>query len=74
MGPVGGHGVERVRHVQDASAERHPLGCQAERVAAAIRALVVEPHHQGGTTQRADPADDLGTDHRVLAQRALLFA
>jgi len=68
VGPVGGHGVERVGDQEDAGGERDRVTAEPVRVAAAVEALVGVPDPGGDRCQAVDPRHDLRAGLRVLPQ------
>ena len=67
VGAIGRHRVPGVADEADPARERDRLAGEAVGIAAAVPALVLGAHGGGEVRERADRADDLGADRRVLA-------
>jgi len=73
IGPVGGHGVVGVGHVDDAAAQRRGISAQARRIPAAIPVLVMQLYNSQVGVEPLNPLEDVASDRGMLLDQRQLF-
>ena len=74
VGAVAGHRVVGVGDRDDARHERDVVALRAERIAAAVPALVVQVHARDERVQELDRVEDVAAVARVLLEDLVLVA